>query len=218
MISVLQGYIIGITAIVSLIFCTRTDGAHSPDDKSQGSWSGLSDILEINQFDPTWQGEVQSGYRGDANTSQNNEGGQEKAKRKKIRLSTPEKQQSRKLRRQRFNDALNSDPVRKDIYKKKKAEWNRAYKARRRARITGSEKKAFKLLESQANRRYYMKRKEKYGGYSCPMMQRLNEIKKLHEEGKANEEDLKILHDYREGQKLARRKQRAAQKSGTHKG
>lgn len=214
-------YHLNITAVIFLAqflaFCTRTDAVHSPNDERQVSWSGLSDILEINELDPSWQDDAQSGPKENATSSQKNEGGKGKTKQIRIRTSTPEQKQLRKIERQRIKDRINSDPVAKDNFKKKKALWNKTYKARRMLRMTESERNSFQLHKKQANHKYNMLRKEKCGGYSCPKMQRLSEIRKLQVQGKANEEDLKYLQDYRDEQRLIRRKQRAAQKGGSQR-
>lgn len=86
------------------------------------------------------------------------------------------------------------------------------------SKLTESEKAALILRAKQARQQYSKSVKSKCGGYSSPKMQRLNEIKKLQKEGKATENDLKFLQDYREKTKLTRRKERAALKGVVPKG
>lgn len=42
------------------VHCIPTGEVQSPNDNSQGSWSGLSDILDVDHFDPGWQDKLQS--------------------------------------------------------------------------------------------------------------------------------------------------------------
>lgn len=207
---------ISVLAQVS-VHCKPADEEHSPNDKSFGSWSGLSDILEINNFDPGWQEETQSGYRED----ENNQVGRSspriaktgrKIRRKRRDRNTPENRERQRIYRQNFRNRLKSNPEAQQRYREKKKKYNRKWEANRILKLTESEKEALKVRNKQAKLQSNLAYRSRCGGYSSPKQQHLVMIRGMKAAGIANEDDLKILHEYQEEQKLKARKRRAAKK------
>lgn len=201
------------------VYCVPIGESPTLDNTSQGSWSGLSDIVKLDHFDPSWQDDIQSANKEgkDADVSQNTERGKKKSTRKRFRSSVEDKLK-RKVHLENMKKSRKSDPVAEQAHKKKRNEWNRKWRTNMLSKLTESEKAALLLREKQARQRYNKSVKNKYGGYSNPKMQRLNGIKTLQKEGKATENELKFLQDYREKTKLTRRKERAALKGVVRKG
>lgn len=189
--------------------CTPTRNAGS-----QGSWSGLSDILEINHFDADWQDEVQSGNKEVEQTQivsthpQTDSNSKEEPKRKRIRDN-----EKFKVYRQNYKNRIKSNPLAQQLFRMRKNESNKRWEAKKVSKLSESEKEAFFIRKQQIKKEYNKSYKLKYGGHSCPKRQRIGEIRSLRAQGKATENDLKELQSYNQRQSLMRKKSRHASKA-----
>lgn len=200
-----------------LVHCNPMNEENSTHDKSHGDWPELSDILEINHFDPHWQDEIQSGNKevenaqiGDSNL-QAGQGSKKKPKQRK-RRNTLINREKQKVYRQNFTNSLKSDPLKNMKYPKSRSIQRRKREAKELSNLTESEKADFLLRKKQVKQQYRMSDKKRYGGFSSLKYKRLHDIRMRRAEGKATAEDLKYLHDHQEERKLARKKERAARK------
>lgn len=77
----------------NFVYCIPTGESPTLDNTSQGSWSGLSDIVEIDHFDPSWQDDIQSANkeRKDAKISQDTERDKKKSPKKRFRSSVEDR-------------------------------------------------------------------------------------------------------------------------------
>ncbi|PWN36694.1 uncharacterized protein FA14DRAFT_152122 [Meira miltonrushii] len=203
-----------------LVYCIPTSEVYSNDNKQQGSWSGLSDILEINDFDSEWHNEAQSGHNKEGRDVQIGESithatkvNGKKPKQRRSR-NTPEHRAKRKLYREKLKSIFEKDPVAQQVYREKKNKANRKWKAKKISKMTEIEKEALFMRKKRTKKQWEKLYNERCGGFSSPKQQRLNMIRKMKAEGTANEADLKFLHEYQEEQKQRKRKSRAAQKGG----
>lgn len=201
-----------------LVHCIPTGEVHSSNNNSQGSWSGLSDILNVDHFDPGWQDRLKSDLNegenaqvGEVSSSQMNKSRKKKPKQRRKR-NTPEDRAKQKLYLQNYRNSLKMNPEAQKKYKQRQNMYTQKWLTKKMSRLTESEKEAYLLEKQQARLQYRRSDKEKYGGFSSKKMKRLNEIRESKKQGKASEDDLKFLKDYQVSQKLKRRKERAVLK------
>lgn len=187
----------------------------STSEKGGGRWSDLSDIVELNHFDPGWNEEVQSEIKNEipisANENMPSTDKRQRSKRKRKERTDIERMKQKEYQK-RYLEKIRSDPQKKEVYRAQRKQWNADWKLKKLSKMTESEKKALEARIGKKRSIYDQKMKAKYGGFATAKSQRLNTIRRLKFEGKASEEDLKYLHDYQEREKIIRRKQRAAKK------
>lgn len=181
------------------VYCTHIGSSNLNDNIIDKEWSGLSDIIEINQFDPTWNQEVQSSLKQDQ---------KDKIRTKPVRKNVSKER--KKEYRDRFNARVKLDPEAKEYYKAKKYEWNKRWESKRLSRLTKEEKEAFIISKREAKRISHRNARKRFGGFTSRKMQRLHEIRNMKAEGKASEEDLKYLHDYQAAERIRKNKTQAA--------
>lgn len=199
-----------------LVYCTIHSSSNG--DGEEG-WSGLSDILQIDQFDPNWEEEVQSTQKNDqigpSEQHQIIERNGTKKKMPRIR-NTPEHKRRQKIYAKRYKAKVRSNPEVYEILKAKKNEYNMRWKKNKLAKMTETEREEFQLRTAKIKQQNKEKNKEinrkRFGGFSSARSQKLSTIRKLKAEGKASEEELRYLQKDTESEKIARRKQRAAKK------
>lgn len=167
---------------------------------AEEDWSGLSDIVEINKFDPNWNQEVQSSRK----EEQTGESTNVKPKAKKYVYSRDKGKQ--REYRERFIAKVKSDPIKKEWYRERKKQWNAKWEAKATSKLTTQEKVAYELEKRKRSRQSNLRGRINFGGFSCGKMQRLNQIRILKAKGTATEEDLKFLHDYQASERARKKK------------
>ena len=93
---------------------------------------------------------------------------------------------------------MKSDPIRREIYKAKKQQWN----ANWLSKLTSQEKEEYISRLKEKKRSYKLRQRVKSGGYASRKEQKLAEIRKMKANGTASEEDLKFLSDYQAAERL----------------
>ncbi|PWN36695.1 uncharacterized protein FA14DRAFT_169653 [Meira miltonrushii] len=200
------------------VHCFPTGEIHSSNNEKEGSWSDLSDILEMNHFDPSWQDEVQSGKQQVTDTQamnaslQANEENKSKPRKRKSR-STPEAREKQRIYSQKFKDSLKTNPLKRVKFNEMRMVQERKREANKMSKMTDNEREIYLLHKKQTRSHYRISSKEKYGGFSSLKMKRLHDIRIKKGEGTATEDDLKYLQDHN----LAKRKNYAAHKQRQQK-
>ncbi|PWN36686.1 uncharacterized protein FA14DRAFT_152112 [Meira miltonrushii] len=204
------------------VYSVPTSSLTSNQTRAEGEWSGLSDIVEINKFDPSWGQEAESLPKEDhIKNSKNHTEPSEAANNGKAggkKRFYPRSKEKQKEYRQRFNEKVKSDPVRNKFYKERKKQWNAKWEANYTSKFTSQEKEAYELDKRSRKKQSNLRGRARFGGFSCGKMQRLNQIRNLQAKGAASEEDLKFLHDYRASERERRKKAKEAREGLARKG
>lgn len=182
-------------------------------------WSGLSDLLDLSVLDSSFHDEIQSTYKPTQGQSAKDVDQLKAVTKIKMNSNQPKRPSSQRKRErqriynQRFRDKVRSNPALHEEYRIKKNENSRKWHAKKVSNLNEEEKVAYSIKRNSKNRLYYKKAKKNFGGFSSKSSQRLNLIRTKKAEGKANEEDLKFLHDYRDKENAKKRKSYAAKKA-----